>query len=89
MDVNVLPTRPLMVDPGPVLVQVTVPTVGAAFVPRTAYGADAPNDGETATCAAAVPAKAIARNVEKRMEEVRLRPMAATLRVWEPNICSK
>ena len=33
---KVVPTRPLMPSAGPVLVQVTVPIVGMAFVPRTA-----------------------------------------------------
>ena len=35
MEVDVVPTLPMMVDTGPVLVQVTVPVVGAALVPRT------------------------------------------------------
>ena len=35
MDVEVVPTLPMMVDPGPVLVHVTVPVVGAGFVPST------------------------------------------------------
>ena len=35
MVVEVVPTLPMMLDPGPVLVQVTVPVVGAALVPST------------------------------------------------------
>ncbi len=35
IELKVEPTSPLMAEPGPVLVQVTVPTVGMAFVPRT------------------------------------------------------
>ena len=35
IEVKVVPTSPLMVDPGPVLVQVTVPTVGIEFSPST------------------------------------------------------
>ncbi len=35
IEVKVEPTLPLMVLPGPVLVQVTVATVGMAFVPKT------------------------------------------------------
>ena len=40
---------PKMPIPGPVSVQVTVPIVGIAFVPRTAKGAVVPRFG--ATCA--------------------------------------
>jgi hypothetical protein len=36
IDVKVEPTFPLMVDPVPLLVQVTVPTIGTEFAPSTA-----------------------------------------------------
>ena len=51
IEVKVEPTLPLMVLPGPSLVQVTVPTAGKAFVPRTVKGAAVPSGGATATCA--------------------------------------
>jgi hypothetical protein len=35
IEVNLEPTSPLMVEPVPLVVQVTVPAVGTEFVPRT------------------------------------------------------
>jgi len=53
IEVNVEPTSPLMVDPSPVLVQVNVPEVGMAFVPRAVKLAAVPRFGATAANAGA------------------------------------
>ena len=47
IELKVEPTFPLMAVPGPVSVQVTVPTVGMAFVPRTVKLAAVPRFGAT------------------------------------------
>src|SRR6478752_5182915 len=60
---KVVPTCPKMPMPGPVSVQVTVPLVGIAFVPRTAKGAVVPRLGATCARAQAGTSKQAAKAV--------------------------